>query len=159
VITTDRAAPAAPTAVRRLALCTMPAVPESVPTLRRFARRLAGRWQLPEAVDEALALVVTELVTNVLLHSGSPDVVVLLVLDATSLTAEVRDGGCWKRRRAPRAESADAGARCGRGLRLVEAYAGQCTVLTGRTGTRVSAVFPLRELPRPQAAATRRPRI
>ncbi|GAA0686483.1 hypothetical protein GCM10010193_45440 [Kitasatospora atroaurantiaca] len=128
---------------RQRALCAMPVAPESVPVLRRFARHLAGCWQLPEAVAEALSVVVTELVTNVLLHSGSPNVVLLLVLDGVAVTAEVRDGGRWKRRRTPRTERADADARCGRGLQLVEAYAAQCTVSAGRAGTRVSAVFPL----------------
>ena len=76
---------------RRLALCTMPVTAESVPAQRRFARQTARCWHVPAAVEEALSVVATELVTNVLLHSGSPHVALLLRLDGATLTVEVRD--------------------------------------------------------------------
>lgn len=60
------------------ALCAVAAVPESVTALRTFARALARRWLLPEDVEDALCLVVTELVTNVVLHSMSPQVTMYL---------------------------------------------------------------------------------
>lgn len=121
----------------RLTLCAMPVTPESVPELRRFARRTAQAWRLPGAVEEALSVVVTELGTNVLLHSGSPYVVLLLRQDGVTVTAEVRDGGRWRPRRTRRRVSADANAACGRGLLMVEAYAADCTVVVGERGTRV----------------------
>ncbi|KQV17170.1 MULTISPECIES: ATP-binding protein [unclassified Kitasatospora] len=131
------------TSTRRIALCTMAATPESVPALRRFTHHLAGGWGLAENVQEALSVVVTELATNVLLHSGSPYVVLLLAVDRNMFTAEVRDGGRWLTRATHRRAAADAGVACGRGLRLVEAYAPDCTVRADQTGTRVVVRIPI----------------
>ncbi|MGW8765193.1 ATP-binding protein [Streptomyces sp. NPDC055815] len=142
----------APTRTRRIALCTMAATPASVPALRHFARRLTGGWGLGEDVQEALALVVTELTTNVLLHSGSPHVALLLAADRHLLTGEVRDAGRWLARSTHRRAAADAGVSCGRGLRLVEAYAPDCTVLTDPTGTRVVVRIPIGVLPEARTA-------
>lgn len=110
-------------ALRSLAHCAMPASPQAAGALRHFARAVARRWRLADHFDEALSVIVTELVTNVVLHSGSPWVSTVISVRGNALTVEVMDGGCWKHRVTRRKEPLDANVRCGRGLRLVEYYA------------------------------------
>lgn len=126
----------------KLAVCVMPASAESVPVLRCFARDVARRWAPSDAVDEALAVIVTELVGNSVRHSGSPDVAVLLAVTDATLTVQVRDTGQWWPRPAARRTSEDEVgdmACCGRGLRMVDAYATSCAVMVTGSGTRVAA--------------------
>ncbi|MGW4898474.1 ATP-binding protein [Kitasatospora sp. NPDC004240] len=155
MITTDRAAPViaaggGPGIRAGSAACAMRAAPASVPALRHFARAAARRWRLPQCVDEALELIVTELVTNVVRHSGSPDVAVLLATDGVEVVVEVRDHGRWRNRRS----KADSEACCGRGLKLVEAYSDSCTMRATPAGTRVTAelLLPDPAAPAPEAA-------
>ncbi|MEU6731744.1 ATP-binding protein [Streptomyces physcomitrii] len=134
-----RLAPRA-TALRETeALCSMPVSAEAVPLLRRFARDTSRQWDLPGSAQEAACVIVTELVTNVLLHSGSRDVTLRIVLSDFALTVYVDDEGRWKHRPAARLAAEDAGARCGRGLQLVDAYAVACDVDRTERGTRVRA--------------------
>ncbi|SEL98055.1 ATP-binding protein [Streptacidiphilus jiangxiensis] len=133
---------AAPGGACRLASThVLPATAASVPVLRRLAQRTARRWQLPDDTCEALALIVTELATNAVRHSGSPDVRLLLCLAEGGLTVQVRDSGVWR----ARAVASDAARRgedlaCGgRGLVLVEACAVNCDVRTTAEGTTVTA--------------------
>ncbi|WP_431681387.1 ATP-binding protein [Kitasatospora sp. KL5] len=122
---------------------TLPAVPESVPQLRRTARALVRSRRLSPDVAEALSVIVTELATNVVLHSGSPDVSVLFEVCDTALTVRVRDTGRWRERPTPRCEPADVDAAFGRGLDLVDAFAVDTTVLRTAGGTLVEAVIAL----------------
>lgn len=124
----------------RRALCVMPATVEAVPSLRRFARDTAHRWSLGEHTDEALAVIVTELVTNVVRHSGSPDVAVLLTTTGRTVAVRVQDTGRWRPRR-PRLPGDGADACCGRGLELVRAYALDCAVVRTARGTRVAVTL------------------
>jgi anti-sigma regulatory factor (Ser/Thr protein kinase) len=136
---------AAPGGACRLASThVLPATAASVPVLRRLAQRTARRWQLPDDTCEALALVVTELVTNAVRHSGSPDVTLRLCLAEGGLTVQVGDSGVWR----PRARSVPASGAAwsgedlacgGRGLVLVEACAVNCDVRTTAEGTTVTA--------------------
>ncbi|QKW06547.1 ATP-binding protein [Streptomyces sp. NA04227] len=121
------------------ALCSMPVSAEAVPLLRRFARDTSRQWDLPGNAEEAACVIVTELVTNVLLHSGSRDVTLRIVRGDCSLTIHVDDDGRWKRREGARRASQDANVPCGRGLRLVDAYAVACEVDGSDYGTRVRA--------------------
>ncbi|MFE6713508.1 ATP-binding protein [Streptomyces sp. NPDC057695] len=123
----------------RAALCVMAAVPGAAPALRRFARGAARRWELPEETCEALSLVVSELVGNVIRHSGSPDVTLFVAAAHGAVIVQVRDGGRWRERGASRRAVPDDEACDGRGLRLVEACTTRCVVSTGRTGTWVAA--------------------
>ncbi|GGQ09493.1 ATP-binding protein [Streptomyces roseolilacinus] len=132
-----------PDHLRGLAACTMPASPEVVPVLRRFSRTVARGWQLPDRFDEALSVIVTELVTNVVLHSDSPWVSLAIDVRGSALTVEVMDGGSWKDRGAPRREPLDDQVACGRGLRLVDAYATRTVVRRVEAGTSVTAVIAL----------------
>ncbi|MFC4611115.1 MULTISPECIES: ATP-binding protein [Streptomyces] len=116
-----------------LAQCAMSATPEAVRKLRHFARAVAHRWRLGDDSHEALSVIVTELVSNVVLHSGSSWVAVAIKVRGDTLTTEVRDGGRWKHRPVRRQEPLDAHADCGHGLALVESFA-------TRTSTRRLAV-------------------
>ncbi|MBB5102563.1 ATP-binding protein [Streptomyces spectabilis] len=144
-------APPGPAAAHRESLATLAATAEAAPALRRSATASARAWHLDAATCEALALVVTELVTNVILHSGSPRVTLRLRLLPGVLRAEVHDTGCWHRRVTRRRAAATDGATAdplraesGRGLALVEAYADHTTIRPSRTGTTVLAEFALR---------------
>lgn len=137
----QRAGPTA--ALRGLAHCAMPASPEAARRLRRFARAVARRWRLAEDFDEALSIIVTELVTNVVMHSGSPWVSTVIAVRGDALTVEVMDGGCWKHRSDRRQEPLDADVPCGRGLRLVDAYAHRTVARRSGTGSVVLAEISL----------------
>lgn len=142
MITTENATPVArPVGDQVSTARTASAVPQSVAALRRFARDVATSWSLREDVEEALCLVVTELVTNVVLHSRSPHVTLLLVRNGAVVSVEVRDAGRWRSRAGRRAAGADDNALCGRGLQLVDAYATSWTRRTTTAGTRVIARF------------------
>lgn len=122
-----------------LAQCAMAATPEAAHTLRHFARAVAHRWRLTEDFHEALSVIVTELVSNVVLHSGSPWVNVAITVRGNTLTTEVRDGGRWKHRPGRRQEPLDAHADCGHGLRLVNAFATSTTTRRLEVGSVVAA--------------------
>ncbi len=126
-----------------LAAAVFPAAAGAVPRLRRLARAVVHRHGLPAGVEEALTVIVSELATNVVLHSGSPDLEVMLEADAASLTVGVRDSGRWRQRPAPRCEPVDMDAPFGRGLALVDAYAVETSVLRSAHGTLVRAVIAL----------------
>ncbi|MFF8840204.1 ATP-binding protein [Streptomyces sp. NPDC015130] len=129
---------------RRTAGCLTVATAASVPALRRFARGVAACWGLPAGIDDALRLVVSELVGNAVRHSGGPEVALLLSADLSTLAVEVRDNGRWRPRAGrPRPEGELA---CGgRGLDIVEACALRCTVHARNGGTRVVAELSLRD--------------
>ncbi|MER7772608.1 ATP-binding protein [Kitasatospora sp. NPDC096140] len=121
------------------ALSSMPATLEAVPALRRFACHTALRWSVPPARRRALALVVSELVTNAVLHSGSPDITVLITYRGAELTVEVKDSGRWKAREVPRRMPEDADAAFGRGLDLVARVTDGWLAFLSPAGTRVVA--------------------
>ncbi|MFE0575171.1 ATP-binding protein [Streptomyces albogriseolus] len=130
-------------AARALAVATLPACPRAVSRLRRLMAAVALSHRLPAAAEEALAVIVSELATNVVLHSGSPDLTVTLTAECHSLTLEVRDQGRWRDRSAPRCEATDMDAEFGRGLALVDAYAVDRSVRRDAWGTLVRAVVAL----------------
>ncbi|WP_435838523.1 SpoIIE family protein phosphatase [Streptomyces achromogenes] len=92
-------------------------VPQAARHARRFTRRTLRAWQLPPDTVDAALLVVSELVTNALVHTGGP---VRLDLDLAGhrLRLAVTDSS-------PRGPVKPAGigweATGGRGIRLVEA--------------------------------------
>jgi anti-sigma regulatory factor (Ser/Thr protein kinase) len=135
-----------PSRVVAVAVCR---VGDTAPrTMRRFVAHTARHLGVDADATADLALICTELVTNVCLHSGSPDVTVTLRSGADRLVLGVDDHGTW---RAPVRSGDPQGALGGRGLDLVLALA---TTLIEHTpgGTRVRC-----RLPRPAAAATTRP--
>ncbi|MEU7072164.1 ATP-binding protein [Streptomyces narbonensis] len=129
-------------AERRTAGCLTTATAASVPAMRRFARGVAAYWGLPTGIDDALRLVVSELVGNAVRHSGGPDVALLLSADLSTLSVEVKDNGRWR----PGRHRHEGELACGgRGLDIVEAYALRCTVHTRTGGTHVIAELSLRD--------------
>jgi len=125
-----------PAATPRYAVCTLPVVDRAVPALRAFVRDAATRWGLSEETVYTLRVIATELVANVLRHSGSPDVTLLVAVDRPMVTIQVSDSGRWRERcrasRAPNEEAED-----GRGLSLVRAYAARCRIDKTSRGTTV----------------------
>ncbi|MEU1404811.1 ATP-binding protein [Streptomyces sp. NPDC005728] len=139
-------APAAqPGPSRSWALCITRAVAAAVPEARRFARQAARRWALPEDPTATLSLVVSELVTNAVLHSGSEDVTTLIVFDGLDVTVEVTDSGQWLERGTHRRVAEDEDAAFGRGLDLVRACTSWCTIHLSAAGSRVMARLPIAE--------------
>lgn len=128
---------------RVLVVAALAATPSSVSRLRRLARAVAQSRRLSAAAEEALTMVVSELATNAVLHSGSADLAVLVELGDTALTVSVRDSGRWRERPAPRCEAADMDTEFGRGLALVDAYSVDRSVHCSEDGTLVRVVIAL----------------
>lgn len=100
------------------AVISLPAHPRSTRDARRFVRDTLHQWRLDDLSPEA-ELLASELVTNVVLHAGTPFEVSLTRDDSLPLRVEVRDGS----RRAPRRHRYSEEAATGRGLMLVESLA------------------------------------
>lgn len=94
---------------------TLVSGPEAVPYARRWVADALDVTELAELVPDA-ELVVSELVTNALLHAGSP-VTLRVTTERDSVRIEVGDGS----RRAPLRALARPEAMTGRGLSLVAA--------------------------------------
>lgn len=107
----------------RTAIFRLAPVPESAGRARRAARTMLTDWRLEPLVED-VDLVVSELVTNALLHSGDADgaadpIRFELDLRGRTLTCRVVDSSPLP----PRPEEAAETAESGRGLILVEALA------------------------------------
>ena len=81
--------PSPPGSARRES-CTLPHATASVPTARRFVRQVLARWDR-EAYEEAGTLLVSELVSNVVLHARTECVVEVVELEEGVLLS-VADG-------------------------------------------------------------------
>jgi anti-sigma regulatory factor (Ser/Thr protein kinase) len=95
----------------------LPPTTESVPTARRFVRNVIGGSDTVADIDTA-TLLVTEIVTNAVLHALTP-MTVRVTVAADVVRIEVRDGSVV----APRMHAFSATAATGRGLRLLESLA------------------------------------
>ncbi|WP_435054360.1 ATP-binding protein [Nonomuraea angiospora] len=80
---------------------------------------------------DAARLVVSELVTNTVLHSGASEINVRLARSTSRILIAVLDDGTW---RDPAADLADLPEN-GWGLRLVQAGAVDCAVCPTQVGT------------------------
>ncbi|KQV12407.1 MULTISPECIES: ATP-binding protein [unclassified Kitasatospora] len=125
-----------PTRRTMTAGCVLSAEAASVPVLRRFARRVIQEWQVPEGLDDAVALIVTELAANAVRHSGSADIVLILAAGGGRLSIRVQDSGRW---RPPHPRPTDEMQCGGRGLDLVDAFTTSCRILSTESGTQVTA--------------------
>ena len=83
-------------------VCVTAAEPQTVARMRAFGREHGQRWGLHADLIDDLCLVISEYVSNALLHSGSPDVAVKIAVGRRSLSVVVRDTGQWRRPRPPR---------------------------------------------------------
>ena len=100
------------------AVISLPAHPRSTRDARRFVRDTLHEWRLDDLSPEA-ELLASELVTNVVLHAGTPFEVALVHDDSEPLRVEVRDGS----RRTPRRHRYSEEASTGRGMLLIESIA------------------------------------
>jgi anti-sigma regulatory factor (Ser/Thr protein kinase) len=91
--------------------------PESAGDARRFVAETLRDWGLPGLVEPA-TLLVSELVTNALLHARS-EIDVTLVVDHDELRVEVHDAS----RAVPRARRYSPEAATGRGLHMLDCVA------------------------------------
>jgi anti-sigma regulatory factor (Ser/Thr protein kinase) len=92
--------------------------PDGVSDARRRAVRWAQRWRLPVDVD-VLALLVSELATNAVLH-GRPPALMRAAWDGEILRVEIRDAGAGSM---PERRDATPEEPHGRGLAMVDAIA------------------------------------
>ncbi|WP_327181537.1 ATP-binding protein [Streptomyces sp. NBC_01334] len=130
-----------------VAICAMPTLPASVPAMRHLAVKVASRWQLGD-IAESLELVVTELVTNAVKHSGASEVVMLLAHESeTSLKVQVKDSGQWL---VSASDTSSASLPVdGWGLSLVSELCAHCEIRAGEHGTTVTATL-VRTEPAPE---------
>lgn len=98
------------------------AEPRAVSPARRFVRQRLTEWGADDDVIDTAVLCVSELVTNAVIHTGSPSLVVVR-LEGDVLTITVRDHGAEPAGHTTRADDGrtDPLEVHGRGLRLVEA--------------------------------------
>ncbi|MFE9022130.1 ATP-binding protein [Streptomyces sp. NPDC007808] len=111
--------------------------PAEVGRARQWARsRLAGSGiGVDEPLAETLVLLVSELVTNAVVHTGCPAVLRLSLSGATQESATVRLEVADRSDRAPVPRCVDSDATGGRGLALVDGLAdrwGWCTEGAGK---------------------------
>jgi anti-sigma regulatory factor (Ser/Thr protein kinase) len=120
-----------PIAEPRYARTVLPPVPTSAGAARRFLRDRLNDWGYPLALAEVPCLLVSELVTNAIVHTGTP-VELALRLAGRRLRSAVADGSS----RTPVPRQPGANAETGRGLKLVEELAEEWGVeSTGRGKT------------------------
>jgi anti-sigma regulatory factor (Ser/Thr protein kinase) len=93
--------------------------PRSAGQARRLTRARLTGWSVGEDTCEAAALVVSELVTNALVHTASQVIVCDLHDEADRLRISVRDEGCTPGEPHPSPQRPEE--EHGRGLLLVEA--------------------------------------
>ena len=107
---------------------TFPGAPESAGRARRFAARTLAAAGRPEAA-EVTVLLVSELVSNAVLHAGT-EIAVVVRIQPDRLSVEVHDGGAGRpvRRRYSNLSGT------GRGLMLVEELARDWGTVVTDTG-------------------------
>ena len=95
----------------------LPAETAAVASARRFTESCLVQWKLSH-LTETMNLLVTELVTNAVVHGGTGADLKLL-FDSERLRVEVRDGSTAK----PRVKNYSTTATTGRGMQIVDALA------------------------------------
>jgi len=101
----------------QVAELSVPSVPRSVASVRRFARRACGG--LAPSTADTVELLVSEIATNALVHGAGEVRVRVNVVDGT-VRVEVDDDGTAL----PQLRAASTTAEGGRGLALVQAMSG-----------------------------------
>ncbi|HVF06068.1 MAG TPA: ATP-binding protein [Frankiaceae bacterium] len=102
----------------RSAQLRLPPKATSPARARRFVAETLAEWGVEDGRDDAL-LVVSELVTNALLHARTPMVVTLVDAGAESIVMCVSDGS----RQPPQERHFSLESGTGRGLRLLQSIA------------------------------------
>jgi anti-sigma regulatory factor (Ser/Thr protein kinase) len=106
----------------------LPPLPTSVKQARQFVSEALDEVEAGEVTADAL-LVVSELVTNAIVHAGT-DITVRVITEAPVTRIEVADGSP----EVPGLRIPTAGARTGRGLLLVEHFTHQWGVESTASG-------------------------
>ena len=109
----------------------LPCEPRSAAVARRFVQATLHAWEWPGA-DDVVSLLVSELVTNALLHART-DVRVHVTQKGTRMRVAVTDHAV----RQPTHRDHTAGSTTGRGLELVDALAAEWGVDSVRGGKTV----------------------
>jgi len=123
-----------------IVVCTLPAEEWAVPRARSFTKGHLAAWRIGDEVAEAARLVVSELVTNTVRHSGSAEVRLRLARCRTQVRIEVSDSGHWRPPTPP--PRCDDMAEGGRGFDLVNAVAQRSGVHSTPSGTCAWALLP-----------------
>lgn len=132
-------------------LLDLPAAPHSVPAARRRARGAADAAGLPEDLADVLQLLVSELVTNAVVHAGT-EVRLHIVVTPDEVRVEVCDQG----RLHPRLRTHSRSATTGRGLRMLSVLAASWGVdELDDGGKMVWATLPVEGLPPDHTLAAR----
>jgi anti-sigma regulatory factor (Ser/Thr protein kinase) len=108
----------------------LPALPPSVAEARRAARAACRAWGVPHAAED-VALAVSELVTNAVVHAGTP-LLLAMELDGGDLTVAVSDGSQGMPWRLPPSPTREGG----RGMAIVTelgATSGVVRTVLGKT--------------------------
>ncbi|MFD9052952.1 ATP-binding protein [Streptomyces zaomyceticus] len=113
--------PELPPPARQRSFC-FPAVPAAVPVVRERVTECLCRWEITEETRRQVAIVVSELFTNVLRHTESENITCVVVHDKDGLELKVSDRGRGGIRLPT--GPADDESESGRGLLLVQAMAG-----------------------------------
>jgi serine/threonine-protein kinase RsbW len=106
-----------PGAHQRWNVFRLPALTSSVGSARRLVRNTLGDWGLTALCDD-VGLIISELFTNVVVHTESAQVTCALWTAGGLLNVEVSDEG--RARTVPSVREAGVDAENGRGLMLVE---------------------------------------
>ncbi|MGW1365388.1 ATP-binding protein [Streptomyces chartreusis] len=121
----------------RRAICTLDATPAHVPRARAFAMDTLTAWGVTGEITFTAQLIVSELVTNAVRHSGADIVRVTLDGDNAEVSITVSDTGTWH---APR-EDAENLPEHGRGLAMVKESSAHHHIDPSQRGTRVWAML------------------
>lgn len=116
---------------------TLPGVTSSVPPARHFAMRTVEAWGLDD-LGWSVALVVTELAANAVLHART-DFTVALVRRPDAVRVEVSDGAAAR----PRRRAHGTTATTGRGLHLLGSLAAEWGTEPAPGGKTVWCELPL----------------
>ncbi|WP_190016511.1 ATP-binding protein [Streptomyces lucensis] len=126
-----------------VAVCAMRAECRAAALARSFTTAQLSRWHVGDEVADAARIVVSELVTNAVLHSGAAGVTLRLDCTAEKIVIRVQDDGIWRERTtAYHSDPAGLLAESGRGLHLVHAHATDCGVQRTPVGSCAWACLP-----------------
>ncbi|MCX4647577.1 ATP-binding protein [Streptomyces sp. NBC_01446] len=109
---------------------------------RAHAADALRQWQIDDDIVEALRLIVSELVTNAVVHTASRTIEITVSVTATEAVVTVTDQGLFG---TPVAREARPEEEHGRGLALVEALATRWESTPLADGTQVEAAVTLPE--------------
>jgi anti-sigma regulatory factor (Ser/Thr protein kinase) len=121
------------------AVCSITACKQAVSVLRGFAHATATNWGVCDEAAYALCIVVSELATNAVLHSGSTDIELAMRIDGFTAIVQVKDTGRWTPSYDLDGERPGDDQAHGRGLNIVRAYAARCVITSATEGTTARA--------------------